>query len=460
MEKRSEPPSYQSNQNPTTFWMNLSLPWVRELGGGDTGRGGEAVTTSQVSQLWVYAVAGLVVVGALFRNGLLFGMGLLLGAALLTAWLWARFSLRGLQVERHLSQTRAFFGEEIEMAQRFVNNKPLPVPWMAVEDACPGALEVGSEAEWASTKSVRKLKTSVSLGWYERVTRRYTIRCTARGEHEFGPIQVQSGDVFGLFRRTEQVQTLQTLIVYPRYVPVEQLGITARKPFGDYKASHNLATDPLRLRTVREYAYGDNPRHIHWRASARRGTLQTKLFEPAATPQLFIFCNQETFTYAWQGLDLPTLELTITVAASLANYGLEQGYMVGLQVNSLAPASDVSVKINPSRDPGQFTRILESLARIRGWSGLRMEDLLSVERRNLSHGATVVVVTGIVSDDMLEALTSIRRAGYPVTLVETRGSRRAGSEQKASELALQAQGIHYYFVDAIGQAMTIEGLNF
>src|SRR5207237_5689711 len=126
-----------------------------------------------------------------------------------------------------------------------------------------------------------------------------------------------------------------------------------------------LATDPLRIRSVREYAQGDSPRYVHWKATARRGTLQTKLFEPAATPQLFIFCNQDTFIHIREGINSDTLELTITVAASLANHALNEGYMVGLQVNVAAISSDRQIKLPPSRDPGQFTRILESLARVR-----------------------------------------------------------------------------------------------
>src|SRR5205085_1190480 len=112
-----------------------------------------------------------------------------------------------------------------------------------------------------------------------------------------------------------------------------------------------LATDPLRIRAVREYATGDSPRFINWKATARRGALQTKLFDPAATPRLFIFCNQDTFSHIWEGIDIDTLELTITVAASLANHALEEGYMVGLQVNAFVASSDRQVKLMPSRDP-------------------------------------------------------------------------------------------------------------
>ena len=339
---------------------------------------------SQISQLWALACVAMIALGALTSSRPLFGLGMLLAVILAVSWAWSRYALSNLSLERRFSQNRAFYGEQIDMMYVFTNAKPLPVPWLAVEDQVPSPSKSAPSERLPSVKMrTQELRTAVSLGWYERLTRHYAIKCTARGEHTFGPVEIRTGDVFGLFRRQETVETPRILLVYPRYVPVERLGITARQPFGDYKAIQHLATDPLRLRGIREYAYGDNPRYIHWKATARRGELQTKLFEPAATPQLFIFCNQDTFTRFWEGIDPQTLELTITVAASLANFALEQGYMVGLQVNAFSPYTDSHVKILPSRDPGQFTGILESLARIIGWSGSPMEDLIQVERRNL-----------------------------------------------------------------------------
>jgi uncharacterized protein (DUF58 family) len=422
----------------------------------------EILTVSQVSTAWLWGAMGMMVAGAGFNSGALFGLGLVLGVALLVAWGWAQWCLTNLHVERTFSQSRAFWGEEVSMDQVFVNNKPLPVPWLAVSDEYPGSLTlISHSASLAARARVMEFSTSLSLGWYERLTRHYRIQCTARGEHEFGPIEIRSGDIFGLFRRTAVVATPGRLLVYPRYVPVERLGIPARQPFGDSKSTQLLATDPLRLRTVREYAYGDNPRHIHWKASARRGEPMTRLFEPAATPQLLIFCNQDTYAHIREGMDPPTLELTITAAASIANHALETGYMVGLQVNAFMPNSDRQVRLSPSRDPGPLTRILESLARIKGWSGLSMEELIRAQRHYLPRGATIVVVTGVVTDEMLNVLLALRRAGHPVTLVEAAGSEHAlALATRKSSNALRAQGITYYLVNAVGEVNTIETLAF
>jgi CTP synthase (UTP-ammonia lyase) len=90
-----------------------------------------------------------------------------------------------------------------------------------------------------------------------------------------------------------------------------------------------------------------------------------------------------------------------------------------------------------------------------------MEELIRAERRNLPRGATLVVVTAVISDDMLDIITAIRRSGHPVTLVETAGSQRIGNMRRGvSTEALRAQGIDYYLVDALGQAATLEKLRF
>jgi hypothetical protein len=62
---------------------------------------------------------------------------------------------------------------------------------------------------------------------------------------------------------------------------------------------------------------------------------------------------------------------------------------------------------------------------------------------------------------MLDILLALRRAGYPVTLVEAAGSERAASwAKRKSPDALRALGITYYFVDAVGGAETVEALSF
>src|SRR5437762_14171080 len=94
----------------------------------------------------------------------------------------------------------------------FVNDKPLPLPWLAVEDEYHSQLKLLTHSfTYSSKPRMMGFGTAMSLGWYERVTRHFRFLCTARGEYEFGPIEVRSGDIFGFFRRYATFSTPETL---------------------------------------------------------------------------------------------------------------------------------------------------------------------------------------------------------------------------------------------------------
>jgi hypothetical protein len=60
---------------------------------------------------------------------------------------------------------------------------------------------------------------------------------------------------------------------------------------------------------------------------------------------------------------------------------------------------------------------MEVLARVQGYFGSSIEELIQVERTRLPAGATVVVVTSTVSDPLLDALSRVKRSGHAVTLL-------------------------------------------
>ena len=409
----------------------------------------QVFTSSLVSRVWFGTVAVLLVLGGAFANALILGVGLLLGATLGMAWLWTRYCLTGLTYERVLSPLQASWGEELLLVIHVTNNKPLPLAWLEIADEMP--------EEITSTHGHRvhpyihgraALTWRLGLGWYERVTLRSVLHCNRRGAYTFGPVTLSAGDIFGLFSRTMTVNLPEHLLVYPRVVPVTALGIPAREPFGDSRAVVPLVTDPLRPQGVRSYVPGDSPRFIHWRASARLGTLQTRVFDPASTPQVWIFCDQQTAVQIWEGIDEEAMELAIMVAASLAQHALDEGYAVALAANAFEQGSDQHVRLRPSTDPNHLTHILSTLARLTGWSGIPIELVLEGTRRTLPWGASIVVITAQVSDWLLGVLDAARRAGYPVTLVQVRAHPPRPGDAPVGDVGLL--GITYYQVNGSG----------
>ena len=128
--------------------------------------------------------------------------------------------------ERIFSERRAFQDETLELTLRVSNWKLLPVGWLQVEDQFPlGVPLLGEELFPSQSSNFGHLVTAFSLRWYERVTRRYRLHCPQRGFYRFGPAHLKSGDLFGLFSQEGRQEKDDWLIVYPKVVPIAQLGL-------------------------------------------------------------------------------------------------------------------------------------------------------------------------------------------------------------------------------------------
>jgi uncharacterized protein (DUF58 family) len=343
-----------------------------------------------------------------------FAVTMVLGLGLL----WLRFGFYRVRYWRQLQPDHVFPGEPVTLSLVLENAKPLPLPWVEVVEELPAALVIEGQQLEPSPKPERKvLRTLLSVGIAERVQRRYPARARRRGFYRLGPARLTTGDPFGLARARLEIEPGGTLLVYPEIRPLESFGLPAEHPLGDATPLRPLLEDPLRIQGARPYQPGDSPRQIHWRATARLGELQTRLLERSAAPVLALFLDVNTFEHFWEGIRTGELEWAISLTASLASWGIEQGYQVGLWVNAPLVGGERFIRIRPGRHPHQLRRLLEALAMLVPHTGHRIEQLLSAEARLLSGGVTIVLVTALVTENLRRTLLALRQQGYGIALI-------------------------------------------
>ncbi|MBS1252595.1 MAG: hypothetical protein MAG451_01636 [Anaerolineales bacterium] len=369
---------------------------------------------------WIWIIILLLLLGAILGQSALILIPILLGIVILIGWLWNRFVLRRTTYERVFSERRLFAGETLHMSVSISNTKPLPVPWLQMEDLFPAELSI-ADRKLASSSIPRRhiLNHVASLGPYERVRWKYEIACDARGFYFFGPASLSAGDIFGVFGQNKTVETVDRLIVYPRVAELPELGFPGKEPFGEQTAQQRIFEDPSRTIGVREYRPEDSLRRVHWKATARQGDLQVKVYEPTITQQLVVFLNVATYAQPWLGVDRRRQEHTISIAASTALHATKRKFAVGLIANGSVPNSDQPIKVLPSRAPDQLTHILEALAAVTGFARSKVDELLKAGSPELAWGATFVVVTAVVTDDLLGEMMRLRDAGRRLVLVST-----------------------------------------
>jgi uncharacterized protein (DUF58 family) len=374
-------------------------------------------------EIWVLLTLATVIAGLALQNAAVDALGALVGVACYVALLWARYSLRRLKYERIVPEDHAFPEETVSVDLRVSNRKPLPLPWIDIRERFPSSMVDEADEEFSLAGRVDVVQTDwhTSIGGDQRVTRRYELRCPDRGVYELGPTRLRSGDLFGLFSEERVEDRLTRIVVYPRTVELEELGLPSRRPFGERKGGLRVFEDPSRVAGVRDYLPGDSMRRIDWNATARIGKLQSKVYDPSSSQHLLLCVNTQTTIPAWSGSVPDVLERVISVAASIARDAYERRYSVGLIANGTFPEADRSIRIAPGRRPEQFIRILEALAVITPYVLEPLAAMLDREEHKLVLGTTIAVITGVMTVDLDATLSRLARRGHRVVVLSAWG---------------------------------------
>ena len=93
-----------------------------------------------LGRAWLFITFALLLAAVVLQQVLLLLVALLFFLASGVARLRAYYALDRLDYGRHLSASRAFFGDTIALETRIANNKILPLPWVYVQDEVPEEL--------------------------------------------------------------------------------------------------------------------------------------------------------------------------------------------------------------------------------------------------------------------------------------------------------------------------------
>ncbi len=309
---------------------------------------------------WSTLSAGIVlyVLGVILGYPELTVVAAVLLGLVLAALLWV-LRRPALQVERQLEPVRVRRGGAALGLVRVVNTGRRRAPRLRVEDRA-GPQRVGLELP------------PLRPGGHHANT--YRLPTSRRGVYEVGPLVLAQTDPFGLIARRRRFGTTATLWVHPRShpVPAGRAGssIEMDGPMDDTAPEGSIAFQGLR-----PYVVGDDLRMVHWRTTARTGTLMIRRHVDTNRPQVVVILDDRSASYATPGW----FEEAAEVAASL----LEQAVRTGAPVRLDTTSGDVSAYV-----PNGAADALDVLARV----------TLGDPRRALDRGALERVVVELEAE--------------------------------------------------------------
>jgi uncharacterized protein (DUF58 family) len=349
----------------------------------------------------------LIVVAALLReDSVLVVFYLLAGVYLFGLW-WSRNAFKHVSFRR-VFVGRVFYGQKITIQIELFNRGWLPVVWLKIHESLP--LELISPNFFQSVVTLRPRGRTVVD---------YTLSARRRGYYRLGPLLLDSGDLLGMTQQSAQQVQPDYVIVYPKIVPLSVRGLPSNSPFGSLRERRPIFEDPVKVRGKRDYVPGDSLRRVDWKATAALGRMQVKCFEPSIALETCLVLNLNPEDYEQQHF-INSAELAVVAAASLANWVVQNKGLVGFSTNGLDPQGDPGSSpkpLPPRRAAGALMQILDVLARIRTGETFSCAKLLQRASAGYPWGTTLLLITSLFDEALLDELFSLQRRGLSVVVV-------------------------------------------
>ena len=354
-----------------------------------------------------FVIAGigllLVLAGATAQAGWLFVLasgvlGLVAGSIVY------RHPLKGLEVTRAVP-ARVRVGDHVRVGLRAENHSRRTVPLFTVEDsfAAFDLVRVG----------VERLGPG---GWAEIETVRVAAR---RGRFAEGASVVRCGAPFGLMTTRRKLSVPSEVTVVPRWVELRSFPLAepSSSP-SDVLHERPRAGGGEEFLGVREFRPGDALRAVHWRSTARAGTLVVREYEQEIS-------NRTALVIAGadrgEGPD-SSFETLVSACASVGLHALSQGH----PVHAVAPRGEgTDHLIDPSRNG-----LLDWLATVEP-TGTEVETLVEETLTRIGQRGTVVIFAtsgGATGASIEAALARVERAGARPVLVLARSDTWGGPD--------------------------------
>jgi uncharacterized protein (DUF58 family) len=245
---------------------------------------------------------------------------------------------------------------------------------------------------------------SLSIGWQERVTKKARIRFNHRGIYTIGPVLLKAADPLGLFPVEQRVEDSADVTVFPEPHQDPRLPQVLRFWLGEQARRKQLLDDPVFFAGLREYRPGDPLKWIDWKASARTGETQVRVFEESRRLDIAVLLDVRTYEYVWEGYSLETVESTISVAAAVAEQLLSESCQVSLSCNAMMNAG-FPEDLESGSGTGQLGLAMRHLAAVLPYAGKPLTEYIEATVTKLPATTSLVIVTPHLPEDTTAWLT-------------------------------------------------------
>jgi uncharacterized protein (DUF58 family) len=349
-----------------------------------------AMTSHRRTTLCREGVAYLIVLAAVLAGAMLREVNLLLmltglmAGPILFSWRLVVVTMRGLDVRRRMPQ-QVGAGDLLVVHVDLINTRRRGGSWAVVAEE-----RIDRESDHGAWQPLQPAVFFSYVAAGQSQTRTYRGRLNRRGRYRLGPLRLWTRFPFGLFRRTLVAGETGTLTVVPRLGRLTRRWVTRHHEAfeGTQRRERRHGGTQGDFYGVRPWQHGDSRRWIHWRASARHGTLLVRQFEQHRNRDVAVLVD------LWQPedperSDLENVELAVSFAATIISDLCRKGGGNLL----LATAGPQPICESGPASAAMLSAAMQRLALAEAQSRDRLPELLCCALDEIEPGTEVVLIS-------------------------------------------------------------------
>jgi len=254
----------------------------------------------------------------------------------------------------------------------------------------------------------------------------YRLPASTRGLVPVGPLLIGRGDPLGLVRVEREHGDVVTLWVHPRHHRLTPLPSSLTRSL-EGPSSDTAPNGSITFHAIREYVLGDDLRQIHWRSTAKTGSLMVRQHVDTSLPDVTVVVDTRGASHTPETFEV-ALEVaaSVTLASTTRSFPIQLRTTGGLELHSRGPGNasqeflDQLAALEPEGAPSSGARSAGSrAARLHGAThdARSLTELLNLLARARG-GTGLVVIAAAPTPEETAAVTAMTRRYGIVTLVD------------------------------------------
>ena len=237
----------------------------------------------------------------------------------------------GVVLERYLPD-RFSNGDQNEVSFSVLNQYGIPILIQILD-------ELPAQFQW------RDFGMTLRLGAGKQITRSYKVRPVERGEYHYGKINLLVSTALNLVVRRFKKGEPTMVKVYPSFLNLDKYELSAISQSLKLSGQKRMRRigQSTEFDHIKNYVFGDDPRHINWKASARSGDLMINHYvDEKSQPIYCVIDKGRPMKMPFEGMTL--LDYSINASLVLSNVAIKKGDRAGLITFQHKPETFISAQ--------------------------------------------------------------------------------------------------------------------